>query len=246
MAESFSFGFACDDIGYDSTDEGPTMRDIREEIPVVHDEAQIPGQEPQLHQLEDLISALPSRISYSTTSIKAKREKTVVLPHRDIYDIRAQIMAEDTTPGFSVETSPVIGLSADDIKPNIYEGGFKTWECSEDLAAYVFSMLDASPSDMDVEYYSIEIVSTIIASETIYSPSSMVPFTEVILKALEASETIGSRAKALVAAKKIYFGVGGSIDEFWSVLERLGGRGAVVWESVGPGVGRVILEVGRA
>lgn len=31
------------------------------------------------------------------------------------------------------------GISADDIKPNIYEGGFKTWECSIDLANYILS-----------------------------------------------------------------------------------------------------------
>lgn len=31
------------------------------------------------------------------------------------------------------------GLSADDIKPKVYEGGFKTWECSVDLANYLLS-----------------------------------------------------------------------------------------------------------
>lgn len=28
-------------------------------------------------------------------------------------------------------------LSTNDIQPNIYEGGFKTWECSVDLATYL-------------------------------------------------------------------------------------------------------------
>lgn len=31
------------------------------------------------------------------------------------------------------------GLSADDILPRVYEGGFKTWECSVDLANYLLS-----------------------------------------------------------------------------------------------------------
>lgn len=31
------------------------------------------------------------------------------------------------------------GLAADDIKPKVYEGGFKTWECSVDLANYLLS-----------------------------------------------------------------------------------------------------------
>lgn len=31
----------------------------------------------------------------------------------------------------------LVGIDQDDIKTNIYEGGFKTWECSVDLAKYV-------------------------------------------------------------------------------------------------------------
>jgi len=91
-----------------------------------------------------------------------------------------------------------------------------------------------------------EVETTILASETIYSPSSMIPFTEVLIKALGDAEKVGGKAKALVAAKKLYFGVGGSVDEFYNVLERLGGLAATVWESENPGVGRVILEVRRA
>lgn len=42
-------------------------------------------------------------------------------------------MAEDST----LDDSSAAGLSTDDIKPNVYEGGFKTWECSVDLAKYL-------------------------------------------------------------------------------------------------------------
>ena len=42
-------------------------------------------------------------------------------------------MAEDD----GTDDSVMAGLSNDDIAPNIYEGGFKTWECSMDLASYV-------------------------------------------------------------------------------------------------------------
>ena len=45
-------------------------------------------------------------------------------------------MAEDD---LSETKDPILanGLSADDIKPKIYEGGFKTWECAVDLAQYL-------------------------------------------------------------------------------------------------------------
>lgn len=85
-----------------------------------------------------------------------------------------------------------------------------------------------------------------LASETIYSLDSIQAFTEVLLKALElAEETYGS-GKALVAAKKLYFGVGGGVDEFLKVLNELGGKGETVWESKDKGVAKVIMEVKRA
>ena len=83
----------------------------------------------------------------------------------------------------------------------------------------------------------------VLASETIYSPATIRSFTETLLSILGKAQEQGSTAKALVAAKRVYFGVGGGIDEFLRVLGGLGGRGHVVWESQGAGVGRVIIEV---
>ena len=85
-----------------------------------------------------------------------------------------------------------------------------------------------------------------LASETIYSSRSIHAFTQVLLKALECAEETHGRARALVAAKKFYFGVGGGVDEFLKVLSELGGKGVTTWESKDEGVGRVIMEVQRA
>jgi protein-histidine N-methyltransferase len=52
--------------------------------------------------------------------------------------------AEDPSTGGNLETS-VIGDS--DIRTNVYEGGFKSWECSFDLAKL---LLDRGPrKDLD-------------------------------------------------------------------------------------------------
>lgn len=83
----------------------------------------------------------------------------------------------------------------------------------------------------------------ILASETIYSPAATRMFTQVLLSILRKTRDQGSNAKALVAAKRMYFGVGGGVDEFLQVLEELGGRGSVVWETQGSGVARVIIAV---
>ena len=91
---------------------------------------------------------------------------------------------------------------------------------------------------------SIEKCDTIIlASETIYSPSTIRSFTSTLLGLLIAAEERGSRANAMVAAKRVYFGVGGGVDEFLAIVDEMGGEAEVAWESEGQGVGRVVMEV---
>jgi len=80
----------------------------------------------------------------------------------------------------------------------------------------------------------------ILASETIYSPTSIKPFTDTLITLLRRG---GSGSKAYVAAKRVYFGVGGGVDEF---VREATSSGALVKETVdirNEGVGRVILEV---
>lgn len=91
-----------------------------------------------------------------------------------------------------------------------------------------------------------QIETIFLASETIYSPNSIHIFTEVLLEALKRAEDTHGSGRALVAAKKVYFGVGGGVDEFLRVLNDLGGKGVTAWESKEGGVGRVIVEVRRA
>jgi protein-histidine N-methyltransferase len=56
----------------------------------------------------------------------------VVIARREIFDIRTQLMAEDSAGHDNEEL--IAGIEKGDIKPNFYEGGFKTWECALDLA----------------------------------------------------------------------------------------------------------------
>lgn len=101
---------------------------------------------------------------------------------------------------------------------------------------------DAKDEDAEVGAWNV----LVLASETIYSPSSLGVFTETVLKLLELGRSEDGRArtaKALVAAKKIYFGVGGGTEEFERCVRERGGRVREVWKTDGGGVGRVVLEV---
>ena len=79
----------------------------------------------------------------------------------------------------------------------------------------------------------------VLASETIYSPATLGPFTRVLIDSLKGVQ----KTKALVAAKRMYFGVGGGIDGFVGEVEKLGGKVTEVAEETTAGVSRAILAV---
>ncbi|KAJ4394218.1 hypothetical protein N0V93_003435 [Gnomoniopsis smithogilvyi] len=67
----------------------------------------------------------------------------------------------------------------------------------------------------------------IMGAETIYSPFALSSFTETLLSMLqrERDGPSGRQAVAIVAAKRLYFGVGGSLDDF---VDRIRGLGVTV------------------
>lgn len=78
----------------------------------------------------------------------------------------------------------------------------------------------------------------VLTSETIYQPSSLPSLVRLL------REATGSSGTCLVAAKLVYFGVGGGISEFEKALGEGEARGKMrsVWEQR-EGVGRSILKV---
>jgi protein-histidine N-methyltransferase len=87
-----------------------------------------------------------------------------------------------------------------------------------------------------------ELSTFVMGSETIYSEAALKAFTEVLFGILKQVQT----GKAVVAAKKVYFGVGGSVEEF---RKECSGRGMVAYEMPNEdgfgegGVARVVMEV---
>ena len=83
----------------------------------------------------------------------------------------------------------------------------------------------------------------ILAAETIYSPESTAAFVELLVLLLKRVKM----TKAMVAAKRIYFGVGGSVNglkeacrQHGAVASEIENHGLVVMDS---GVGRALIEV---
>lgn len=89
----------------------------------------------------------------------------------------------------------------------------------------------------------------VLASETIYRPQSLDAFLGVLRTAtatsaaVVVSDEVVQPPLCLVAAKVLYFGVGGGVQEFVRAVEGENGTLRIVWEHR-EGVGRIIMQVG--
>ncbi|CAL3966342.1 unnamed protein product [Diplocarpon coronariae] len=130
---AFTFSFSGDDIEETHTgpeslhpnhaaETGTLQRATSSAFPIA-------GQsllQPQTHELEIMLKALPSKIAYSTLVIKLDDGTEISIPRRELWDVRVQLMAEEDDEGLG-------NLGKDDVKTGVYEGGFKSWESSVDV-----------------------------------------------------------------------------------------------------------------
>ncbi|RDA83972.1 hypothetical protein CP532_0431 [Ophiocordyceps camponoti-leonardi (nom. inval.)] len=126
---AFSFSFSGDDIDAQSASSPPGTGSADQPpatgaFPV----AGCPQLSPKSHDLEDLLSRLPSKLAYSCLEVLLDDGSTFRLPRRELWDVRLQLMAEDDNLERTND-----GLDHYDVKTGVYEGGFKSWESSLDL-----------------------------------------------------------------------------------------------------------------
>lgn len=83
----------------------------------------------------------------------------------------------------------------------------------------------------------------IMGAETIYSPFALSSFTDTLLLILRREREAGSsrQATSIIAAKRLYFGVGGSLDDFVDKMRELGAAVSMVREET-EGVRRGVVE----
>lgn len=81
---------------------------------------------------------------------------------------------------------------------------------------------------------------TVIGAETIYSPAALKSFAETLMSLLKKGDSV--EKTALIAAKKVYFGVGGSMEDFCDIVRSKGGVVEQTREEL-DGVRRAVVEV---
>jgi len=125
-----------------------------------------------------------------------------------------------------------------DVTPALIEGFLRTLHRAQVSITLLSGpwgarLLDLIPSG------GAEMGTLILAAETIYSPASTTAFVELVVAILARTKM----AKAVVAAKRMYFGVGGSVD---GLKEACAEKGAVAYEVENAGVPGMDRGVGRA
>jgi protein-histidine N-methyltransferase len=80
----------------------------------------------------------------------------------------------------------------------------------------------------------------VLGAETIYSPFALKSFAETLSSLMESTPDIENIA--LVGAKKVYFGVGGSMEDFCQLVREKGATVETIREE-SDGVRRAVVEV---
>lgn len=134
---SFSFGFTNEDLSDDHSDICPPEK-LSTEVKSggkVLDEAtsKLPKSLlPKVHSLKSIAASLVGvRLTYDSCSTPCRNNQVF---RRSIFDVKYQIMSEDES-GEDLTRDLLLAEKneASDLKKNVYEGGFKSWECNYDV-----------------------------------------------------------------------------------------------------------------
>jgi len=119
-------------------------------------------------------------------------------------------------------TEEVVRAFKASLSSNHISVSFLSGPWSPEFVELLYSLAPATPASS-----AARINTLVLGSETIYSPFALESFASTLLSILERERESSSKGKAmaLIAAKRLYFGVGGSLDDF---IARMRGLGATV------------------
>ncbi|KAF9492580.1 hypothetical protein BDN71DRAFT_1451286 [Pleurotus eryngii] len=142
-------------------------------------------------------------------------------------------LVDSTAPGELPITPELVTAFRDsllmfNISLRFFSGSWETFDIDESLSL---------PRDRGDAANRDRTYDVVLTSETIYRVESLSALIELMQKAVGQHEY-----QCLVAAKVLYFGVGGGVSEFVARVEGQSGRVGTVWENSG-GVGRKIMRV---
>lgn len=169
---SFSFGFTKDDFSDFSDDDDDDeleesntyiksnqsflngSNSIIQPLNALDSLIITPENKPKLHNLDSILSTLQGiRISFDNYTTPQGN----IIYRRELFDVKHQLMIEEEQEEEEEEGNN-IGVhkllidenqNNNDLQKNVYEGGFKSWECSYDTVDALNKLINGSDSDSD-------------------------------------------------------------------------------------------------
>lgn len=142
---SFSFGFTNDDFSDDDIEDAVNVNSVPDsndnpldKLSETIDESSYP----KMHTLESILHTLNGvRLTFDNYTTPIGKN---IIYRRELFDVKHQIMCEDdNSANHGVTSDVLIGDSnVVDLKKNVYEGGFKSWECSYDMVDELSNMMN--------------------------------------------------------------------------------------------------------
>lgn len=127
---SFAFGFTSDDISDDEIVQNTPTTKTRLDTEITISTAIELIQPSFVSVHETLLSLANVRISFDQYTTPGG----ITVYRRQLFDVKHQIMVEDHEYSSNIIHEILVGASDElDLKKDVYEGGFKLWECSYDL-----------------------------------------------------------------------------------------------------------------
>ncbi|KMU75084.1 hypothetical protein CISG_04371 [Coccidioides immitis RMSCC 3703] len=249
MSSAFSFGFSGDDI--DESENNVEVKDKRQHLGQPSHQASSEEAAPVLQEatkieLDDITTQQTRKINFILADYNAAVLSLVTLPNILLtwYTCCKNPEAESESE-LQIDSALLDSfrhdLSARGISLSFISGGWSP------------RFVDLIAPESNAKSLNNTHQTFILASETIYSPTYLRPFAETLTGLLRRRTRPVSgpaqnkaRTRALVAAKKVYFGVGGGVDEFLETLKEIGGEDMHTQEVtmvLDQGVVRVVLEI---
>lgn len=145
---SFSFGFTNDDFSDDDIEESANVNNVSASMLNENPLDKLSGtidesSYPKVHTLESILHTLNGvRLTFDNYTTPIGQN---IIYRRELFDVKHQIMCEDdNNSGKNGVTNDVLigDNNVVDLKKNVYEGGFKSWECSYDMVDELSTMIN--------------------------------------------------------------------------------------------------------
>ncbi|KAK6455632.1 uncharacterized protein RJT20DRAFT_48641 [Scheffersomyces xylosifermentans] len=155
---SFSFGFTKEDLSDDEIEESNVgssgqmcnAEGVSQSL-IAFSERIEEAHLPKIHTIESLLSTLRNvRLTFDNYTTPIGKN---VIYRRELFDVKHQVMTEDDEENAKVNEI-LINTNNNDLEKRVYEGGFKSWECSYDTVDKLSNLLKPKSDSILTNYSS--------------------------------------------------------------------------------------------